>query len=114
MAQNCDGRPAWEPPIFDYSQWIGEEYENKRTAMLKYLNDDVARTTEAMDIATEDDLLTIYWSWAYNIVGDAADHESKAFFRALWKEVDIDSNTVFFEWGRIRAPLSLQVLFHLK
>ena len=30
----------WQPAIFDYSEWAGEEYEKKRGAMLEYTEDD--------------------------------------------------------------------------
>lgn len=26
LAPNCDGRPVWGPPVFDYSDLIDDEY----------------------------------------------------------------------------------------
>lgn len=45
---NADGRPVWEPPIFDYTDLIGEEYDQKRKAVQEYTND-VAKTTDFLD-----------------------------------------------------------------
>lgn len=61
LARNCGGRPVREPPILDYSQCIGEEYEKKKEAMLKYLDNDAGeRMTAVMDLDTEFDLLHEY------------------------------------------------------
>ena len=70
--------------------------------MRKYFDNNVARTTGTMNIATEDDLLAKYWSWAYNynIVGSVANHQSKALFHSLWKALNIYSNNVFSNGGR--------------
>ena len=73
--------------------------------MLKYMDNDVARTRSWI-LLLKMSSCTKYWSWAYNIVGDAADHENKAFFRGLWKEVNIDSNNVFFEWRKLGGDLA--------
>lgn len=48
-SKNVDGRPIWEPPVFCYDALIGEGYEQKRKAYLKYTNGDVVRTIEMMD-----------------------------------------------------------------
>lgn len=58
--KNLDGRPIWEPLLFCYDELIGEEYEQKRKAYLKYTGDDVVKTTAIMDIAVEFNLLNIY------------------------------------------------------
>lgn len=60
QARNIAGRPACEPPGFDYSELIGEEYEQKRKTLFKYFMDDVVKTTAYMDVITELDLLDMY------------------------------------------------------
>lgn len=62
-AKNADGRPLWEPPIFDYSAWIGEEYEKQREAVLKYYKGDVVKTTKFFDLDVEADLMEDYYNW---------------------------------------------------
>ena len=61
--RNINGRPVWEPPIFDYSQLIGEEYEKAREAVLKFLGGDVAKTTDFMDAHTESHLDRMFAHW---------------------------------------------------
>lgn len=34
---NIHSRPVWDPPVLDYTEWMGEEYEKKREAVLKTL-----------------------------------------------------------------------------
>ena len=97
-ARNCDGRPVLEPPIFDYSQWIGEEYEQKRKALMKYVGDDVAKTTRFMDLDTETGLLIEYRNWTENSFKSASDAENMRFFRGLWKEMRSDENDVLIQW----------------
>lgn len=53
MARNCDGRPVWEPPIFDYSDLIDGEFDKKRQAALKLTKGDIVRTTAIMDLHAE-------------------------------------------------------------
>ena len=60
---NIDGRPVWEPPILNYSYLIGEEYEQKREAVLKYCDGNVVRTTEILDTQEEYELLNTYRVW---------------------------------------------------
>lgn len=101
-APNADGRPVWEPPVFDYSEWIDqEEYEKKREAMLKWTNGDVARTTDIMDIDTEFGLLSEYWCWAGDNAESAVNSESRQFFKGLHQELYRDCNFVFDEWGSL-------------
>lgn len=47
---NQQGRPASEPPIFCYSDWIVEEHEKKFEALMKSTGDDRVKTTEFLDI----------------------------------------------------------------
>lgn len=98
IPRNCDGRPVWEPPILDYSEWIGEKYEKKREAMLKWTNGDVARTTDIMDVDTEFDLLWEYKGWAEDHAHSAVDSESRKFFEGLGLEVGRDCHVVWREW----------------
>ena len=52
------GVPVLEPPILDYFQWIGEEYDKACKEVLKWTCGDVAQTTKIFDIDNERDLLT--------------------------------------------------------
>lgn len=98
IPRNCDERPMWEPPIFDYSWLIGEEYEKKREAMLEYTGGDVTRTTDIMDVDTEFELLYEYHGWIQSNVDSGDDAESRQFLEGLWKEVGKDKDDVFEEW----------------
>lgn len=60
---NADGRPVWEPPIFDYTDLIGEEYDQKRKTVQEYTND-VAKTTDFLDADIEVELLQMYYNWS--------------------------------------------------
>ena len=60
QSRNIAGRPVWEPPVLDYEHLIGEEYEHKRKAILKYYRNDVAMTTDWLDTDTEYNLLLMY------------------------------------------------------
>lgn len=55
QAKNCDGRPIWQPPIFDYSDMIREILGKEDKAVLKYYEEDIAKTTEYMDKMIEKD-----------------------------------------------------------
>lgn len=41
--KNCNSRPVWEPPILDYSDVVGEVFEKKKEAVLRFTNGDVVR-----------------------------------------------------------------------
>ena len=91
--RNQKGRPIWEPPAFDYSEYIYEEYEKKRKALLKYTGGDVARATEIMDVETERWLLSEfsqYREWAADNWEGAVDSKTRKFFWDLWEEVHQD------------------------
>lgn len=90
---NIDGRPIWEPPIFDYSDLIGEEYEKKREAAWKYTGGDVVKTTAIMDLTTEHALIVDYSRWS-NSNRDGANTPSDQFFAALTRELSVDSNEI--------------------
>ena len=57
---NIGGRPVFEPPILDYSAWIGEENEKKREAVMKETGEDRPKTSQFMDNSIELDLLGVY------------------------------------------------------
>ena len=83
----------------DYSELIGEEYEKKREAVMKYTSYDVVWTTELMDIYTEDQLLWKYFRWV-----DEEDRKAEAssktqhFLLSLKEEVLYDEEVVEDEW----------------
>lgn len=65
---NLDGRPVWEPPLLNYSALIDTEnsqgYTKSREAALLSTGGNVVKTTEIMDIWTENQLLAEYHFWA--------------------------------------------------
>lgn len=95
-----DGRPVWEPPILDYLELIGEEYEKKREAVMKYTSDDVVWTTKLMDIYTEDQLLWKYFRWVDEEVRKAVEAgvETQHFLVSLKEDVLYDGEVVEDEW----------------
>ena len=95
---NIDNRPVYSPPIFSYVSLVGEEYEKKREACLKYTCGDVARTTTILDLSVEWDLLDMYHDWIASNVQEARieDDDIRAeFFEGLDEEVLRD-------WGEVR------------
>lgn len=102
-ARNSAGRPVWEPPILDRSEWIGEAYEKKREAMLKFLKGDKARTTDLMDIEMEKDLLEDYLEWSGEEWQDARGSRAKIFFHGLYDEVEADFFEVSSQWADLGA-----------
>lgn len=52
QGHNRGGWPVWELPILHYSELIGEQYEEKRKAVLTYFRDDVVKTTPYRDVIT--------------------------------------------------------------
>ena len=84
---NCDRLPVWEPPIFNYSDLIDEEYEKKHQAVVEYTKGDFAKTTEFMDGETEQELLVSFYEWIRSSRDDAADVENEMFFDGLFHEL---------------------------
>lgn len=95
-----DGRPVWEPPILDYSELIGEVYENRRETVTKYTNNNVVETTELRDIYVEEQLLWEYFWWVEEEVKKAieAGDQSREFLTALKDEILWDGEIVEVEW----------------
>ena len=92
-SRNQNGRPVWEPPVFCYDHLTGEEYEKKCESLMKYTNNDAARTTKIMDAKTEADILSMYKGWLMaNIVEDQDGDDFEVlhrtgFYLGLAKEV---------------------------
>ena len=82
----------------DYSLLIGEEHEKKREAVLEHTGGDVAKTTDIMDVDTEEWLLAEYCRWAGDTARSADDNESRKFFMGLRTEVFRDWGDVWDEW----------------
>mgnify|MGYP003308253267 CR=1 FL=1 len=90
---NIDGRPVWESPILDYHDLIGEEYEKKREAVLKYFRGDVAKATAFMDDITEYNLILMHSCSVDQDMYRAQaeeDGEMAAFFQHLRQELFVD------------------------
>lgn len=85
-----DGRPAWESPASDYYNHIGEQYENKREAVMKYTNNDEAKTIAILDSITEESLSWIYRMWA-------EENEGSYFFVNLKREIKLDKREIYEE-----------------
>lgn len=62
--------------------------------MLKYLDNDAAKTTAIMDLDTETDILDEYCQWIRDSFNSTLEPESRKFLRSLWREVDGDFNDV--------------------
>lgn len=75
---NPGGRPVWEPLIFDYSDLISDECLEKRKAILKYRNGDVAKTTKLLELKDELNLLCRYEDWA--VTGSSGVNEDAETF----------------------------------
>lgn len=85
-----NGRPVWEPPTFDYSRHIGEEYEKQREAILKYYGGNVAKTTEFLDVSVEWRLLMKHRRWVdeeADFAMNESDSERERFFDGLYVEL---------------------------
>lgn len=54
-----------------YYEFINEQYEKKREAVLEYTEGDRAKTTGFLDTHTECMCLLIYEQWLRNIRGEA-------------------------------------------
>lgn len=80
----------WEPPTFDYSRWVGDEYDKTRAAVMKYTNNDVVKTTHILDVDAEHDLLEEYKDWVRehtsyqkSISSKCGDHQEYEFMLGL-------------------------------
>lgn len=89
----------WEPSVWDYSELIGEEYEQKRKAMLNYFRDDVVKMMAYMDVITELYFRDMYLDavekdeWTNN-------GEKRHFLRMLYDEIFWDKVEVSEEKSR--------------
>lgn len=93
---NCDGRPAWEPPTFDYSDLIEEECFQKRKALLEYTGQDIVMTTRLLDSDDEREVLIRYCHWATDSTASFVKEEGLTnFFRCLAKKVEEEMETSY-------------------
>lgn len=88
----------WEPPILDYSEFIVDEHDKKRKAMLIDTGGDVARTTQIMDLSTELSLLGEYDQWVRQSTRSAVDTSIDDFFEELLFELITDVRSVEAEF----------------
>ena len=101
-----DERPVCEPPIFEYSSWIGDTYQKKREAVMKCTSDDKVATTHFMDIDTEVALLGTYHDWARDSSDEAKmEGDKRKFYEELKEELFLDRKGVNEEW--LMLPVSL-------
>lgn len=76
--------------------------------MLKYFDNDAARTTAVMDLDTETDILFEYRYWIRNSFGSTVDPESRKFLRSLWREVDGHTNDVGHQWENVEGGVQVR------
>lgn len=69
--RDVDGRPVWEPQIFNYSRWIGDECDKTRAAVMKWICNDVAKTTDILDVDAEKDLVE-FRNWIQTEIDDSS------------------------------------------
>lgn len=109
---NVEGRPVWEPPVFGYNAMIGEEYDNKRAAIMKHVKNDPARATKILDIDIEWCLMAEYEGWISDITAQAAfegDYERESFFNDLWHEVDTECGETWLAYTGLNLHIERQV-----
>lgn len=96
MPRNNDGRPICKPPILAFSAYIGEDYEKKRQALLKYKDGDVARVTEIMDAEREMNPEYEYREWVVGNVINPLPAVSEKFFEDFVANLEQEQTTVKF------------------
>lgn len=107
--RNSDGRPVWEPPIFDYSDMIDQDdYDRRREALLKYYLGDVVKTTKFLDLNIESRLLSRHEEWVLHearAMSEKGDME-EGFFVGLRRELNKDEEEVRVEYKNLGIYLS--------
>lgn len=104
-----DQRQVWEPPIFNYTEFIDDVYDKKRKAVLEYTNGDRARTTEILDIDLEIGLIHTYSMWIDHNVKDTKgrvrgdDAKLVSFLAELHAELELDREAVWDEWNALEV-----------
>ena len=95
LSRNIDGRPVWEPPILNYTDLIDDETNTKRReAVMQYTNNDIAKTTDIMDVYTELRLLWDYKIWAIDNSKQSQGRETSEFFETLSSDLLYDESQV--------------------
>ena len=69
---------------------IGEEFDKKWRAMMKYTKNDRSKTTRIMDGLTEDALLFMYFCWVLDQEHKPSDQET--FYKCLKQNLAMDAN----------------------
>lgn len=86
---------------------IGEEYEKKREAVLKFTGYNAARTTGILDTGIELDLLIMYRNWIReHATRPAPKEEVPCFSHELDKEASEDNWDVRDEYFEVGVPIS--------
>ena len=97
VGKNCESRHLWETSILAYSDLIGEVFENKKEAVLKFTEENVVRTTDIMDRMVELGLMSKYADWLADNYWLKEDDEYLKFFHYLVKRSGLN--------GRIKDGL---------
>lgn len=84
-----------------------KESEKKRETMLKYLDNDVARTTGVMDLGTELGILDEYRQWIADSFFSTVDSESQKFLHGLWRRVDGDFCDMLYQAKNLEGGVYL-------
>lgn len=112
--RNIDGRPACEPPVFNYAGWIDEENDKQRIASLEYYEGDVVKTTKLLDLHAESSILDEYHEWVNrNIYStpqrkDVERWEQCDFFVDLWEDLSRDLAEVVDEHHALGVVIGSQ------
>lgn len=97
--RTSNGRPIYEPPIFNYSMMIGEEYDKQRETVLEFYAGDVVQTTAYLRAFIELILLEKHEAWAEEEIADSheTDDRTNGFMKGLLLELDRDGGVVHDE-----------------
>lgn len=91
---NTEGRPAWEPPVFDYSLLVdAEEHLKRRAPILQHYESDVVKTTKFLGMQAEVLLLKMHRAWTHENTWEAemsGDSGVSAFFTGLEPNFALD------------------------
>lgn len=102
-------KPVWEPPVLDYTNLMGDEYDKRREALLRHYKGDVVKTTKYLDTHKETLMLVRYRVWiGKELEGDwmAKDQPRALFFEQLLEEAGLDHENMDADRRCLRVRLS--------
>lgn len=84
LGRNMEGHTVWESPVFNYSHYSGDEWEKKREAVMRYTENDPAKTTRIMDAWDQVNLHVLYHIWIRDNIDAARASEDRAREKWFW------------------------------